>query len=168
MTNAIPGSRRGRGRAFRTVTALGTVTLGLLALSACEKPTPLATVTVGGETVTAEAACYEDGETIEESTAQKCADEKPEKTISVGQGDKIRIGVEPEMAEQGWMLFVNDQSVLPKATDKTYYSFPGDAFFQQQSENGQSVPTKDAQISIVMTKDGKFKGAWHIKAKQEK
>lgn len=153
---------------LRTATALGTVTLGLLALSACEKPTPLATVTVGGETVTAEAACYEDGKTIGEAEAKKCADAKAEKKITVGHGDKIRIGVEPEMAEEGWMLFVNDQSVLPEPTDKTYYSFPGDAFFQKQGPTGQAEPTKDAEISIVMTKDGNFKGAWHIEAKQEK
>ncbi|RLL67432.1 DUF2771 domain-containing protein [Streptomyces sp. Z26] len=166
MTIAISGSRR--GRVLRAATAVGSVTLGLLALSACEKPTPLATVTVNGETVTAEAACYEDGKTIAEAEAKKCADKKAEKTISVGPGDKIRIGVEPDMAEEGWMLFVNDQSVLPKPTEKTYYSFPGDAFFQKQGATGQPEPTEDARISVIMTKGGDFKGAWHIKAEQEK
>jgi len=156
MSYAI--SRRG----LRTATALGAAALGLLALSACEKPGPLATATVNSTSVTAEAACYDEGRTIPRAEAQKCLGEKADRTVKVGPGDKLRIGVEPDTAKHGWLVFVNGQAALPDPVKKTYYSFPGDAFFQQQGADGQSTTKKSAQVSIVETAGGSFKGVWHF------
>lgn len=164
MTYAIPGTRRG----LRSATALGAVSLGLLAATACEKPTPLATVTVGSDTVTTEAACYEDGEAIRQSKVQDCLGKKAGKSIEVARGDKIRFGVEPGMADTGWMLFVNGQPALPEPIDTTYYSFPGDAFFQSQDPGGQGGTGKKAQVSIVETAKGKVKGVWHVNVERAK
>jgi len=38
----------------RAATTIGAIGLGLVALTACDKPTPMATVTVGTKSVTAE------------------------------------------------------------------------------------------------------------------
>ncbi|NGO69243.1 DUF2771 domain-containing protein [Streptomyces boncukensis] len=160
-----PQSRR--TRTLRTATALGAVSLGLLALSACEKPTPRATATVGSSTISTEASCYRDGKTIPQKEARKCLSEKTDKTISVGSGDKLRIGVEPDMAEKGWLVFVNGRPLLPDPMKKTYYSFPGEVFFQQQGAQGQMTTKKSTQISIVEADGGDFKGVWHIKLKND-
>lgn len=163
---AIPGSRRG----VRTATAVGAVTLGLTALTACEKPTPLTTVTVGRTTVTTEAACYHEGKTIPEAEAAKCTEKKPEKTISVGDGDKLRIGVEPDMAETGWMIFAGTEPLMQEPSKKTYHSFPGDTLFQQQQDpnTGQPMPArKSVTLRLILVEDGKFKGVWIVKAKRD-
>ncbi|MCT2592733.1 DUF2771 domain-containing protein [Streptomyces sp. N2-109] len=159
-------SRRG----LRTATAIGAVTLGLTALTACEKPTPLATVTVGTTTVTTEADCYEDGKALKEAEAKECTDEEPEKSINLGEGDTLRVGVEPDMAETGWMVFSDREALVPESTKKTYHSFPGDALFQQQDPNtGQpTAPKKSAKISIILTEDGEFKGVWSVTVKRDR
>lgn len=151
-------SRRG----LRTATVLGAASLGLLALSGCEKPTPLATATVNSTTVTTEAACYDGGKNIPRARAEKCLGGTAGKTVRVGPGDKLRVGVEPDTAKQGWLLFVNGQSALPKPVKKTYYTFSGDAFFQQQSADGQGKQRKSARVSIVEAGGGGFKGVWHL------
>lgn len=159
MSYAI--SRRG----VRTATAVGAVSLGLLALSACEKPSPVATATVNDKSVTTEAACYNDGKTIGQAEAQKCLSKKAEETVTVTPGDKVRIGVEPEAGESGWLLFINGQPALPEPIKKTYYTFPGDAFFQPQGQTGQGPKPKTAQVSIVQADGSQFKGIWHLKLK---
>ncbi|MGW8374364.1 DUF2771 domain-containing protein [Streptomyces sp. ODS28] len=154
MSYAI--SRRG----VRTATAIGAVSLGLLALSACEKPTPMATATVNGESVSVEASCYEGGKTIPSGQVKECLGKKAEKSVKVGPGDKVRFGVDPDIAKDGWFLVSDNKTTpLPQPTKKTYHSFPGDAFFQQQSAMGQpGPPKKEAQVTI-----GTATGVWHVK-----
>ena len=50
-----------RSRRRRVVAAAGAVSAGLLVLSACDKPSPIATITVGTNSVNSEATCYNDG-----------------------------------------------------------------------------------------------------------
>lgn len=86
---------RGKGR--RAATAACAVSLGLVALSACDKPTPLATVTVGSETVTAEASdgCYGDGKDLSSAKFKACLSAKPDKTIKVTPGTRCGSGWTP-------------------------------------------------------------------------
>ncbi|MER6912498.1 DUF2771 domain-containing protein [Streptomyces sp. NPDC000594] len=144
------------GRRRRAAAAIGAVSAGLLTLSACEKPTPLATVTVGTESVNSEAACYNDGDTIKESALQKCLNDEPGKTVKVSLDDRIRFGVDPEIAENGWMLFIGGQPAEQEPYKKTYRSIPASAFFTAQT--GQA-PNK-TKISIVEAKNKKFIGIW--------
>ncbi|GAB2753643.1 hypothetical protein [Streptomyces bullii] len=146
-------------RSRRAAAALGAVSAGLLVLSACDKPTPIATVTFGKTSVSAEAKCYEDDLSREQAT--KCAMRKASDTIKVEQGETLRVGVDPEIADEGWALWINGQ----QATDtfnKTYYSFQGaDLFASQQGQ----APQKHLYISIVeQNKAGsEFKGVWNFK-----
>ncbi|MET9291094.1 hypothetical protein [Streptomyces sp. NPDC003077] len=156
--------RKGR----RAAAALGVVSAGLLTLSACEKPTPLATVSVGKDTVTAEAACYDDGGTLGdlsgkdkkgETELQKCLSATPKKTITVHPGDKVRLGVEPDMAEQGWFA-LSGGSRISNLSKQTYASFDGESlFFNQQTQS----MAKSTTVTIMTSKDNSYTGVWNIK-----
>ncbi|MEV6161339.1 DUF2771 domain-containing protein [Streptomyces sp. NPDC052052] len=146
----------GKGR--RIGVALGAVSAGLLVLSACSKPTPLATVTVNGDTVTAEAACYNDGKALKTSEYQTCLNKKAEKSIEVAMDDKVRFGVDPEIADNGWTLFIDGQQAEQEPYKKTYRSISGSAFFSSQT--GETA--NKAQISVVETKGKELIGIWHF------
>ncbi|MYY02599.1 MULTISPECIES: hypothetical protein [unclassified Streptomyces] len=150
----------GKGR--RIGVALGAVSAGLLVLSACDKPTPLATVTVGDNSVSAEAACYNDGKALKESEYKSCLNKKAEKTVKVSMDDKVRFGVDPDIADNGWTIFVNGQQAEQEPNKKTYRSIPGSAFFSSQT--GET--TDKTQISIVETKGKDLLGIWHFELKK--
>jgi hypothetical protein len=156
MTNATSGSRR----RLRTASALGAVSLGLLALSACQKPTPLTTVTVNGDSVHTEAACYNDGKAIPDDKLKSCMNTKPDVSVEVAQGDRVRVGVEPEVADNGWVLYGSQQQ---QAFNTTYQSFSGDAFFQSM-QGGE--PSDKAQLTVLELKNSKVTGVWVVQLKR--
>ncbi|MFE2291345.1 DUF2771 domain-containing protein [Streptomyces sp. NPDC059452] len=151
----------GKGR--RIGVALGAVSAGLLVLSACDKPTPLATVTVGTDSVNTEAVCYEHGEGIKESLIQGCLNKKAEKTIEASMDDKVRFGVDPEIAENGWTLFINGQRAEPEPFKKTYRTIPASAFFASQT----GEPASKTNVSIVETSGKKLTGVWQFELKRK-
>jgi hypothetical protein len=150
-------------RRRRAVAAAGAVSAGLLVLSACDKPTPRTTVTVGGDSVSAEAKCYDDGKNLGREEATKCALKKASDAIEVPQGETLRIGVDPEIADTGWALWINGQRIT-SVYKKTYYAFQGvDLFADQQ---GQAAP-KTLYISVVQQNkaadSSEFEGVWNFK-----
>ena len=150
----------GKGR--RIGVALGAVSAGLLVLSACDKPTPLATVTVGDTSVSTEASCYNDGDALKDSQIKTCLNKKAEKSVKVAMDDKVRFGVDPEIADNGWTLFINGQQAEQEPYKRTYRSVPGSAFFSSQT--GET--TNKTQISIVETDGKKLTGIWHFELKK--
>jgi hypothetical protein len=152
-------------RRRRAVAAAGAVSAGLLVLSACDKPSPRTTVTVGKNSVSAEAECWEDGDNLGQEKATKCALKKSSDSIDVPQSETLRIGVDPEIADTGWALWINGQQVTP-VYKKTYYSFQGVDLFSEQQ--GQAAP-KQLYISVVQqdkTDSGvskSYKGVWNFK-----
>ncbi|MGW5275054.1 DUF2771 domain-containing protein [Streptomyces sp. NPDC004044] len=150
----------GKGR--RIGVALGAVSAGLLVLSACDKPTPLATVTVGDTSVSTEASCYNDGDALKDSQVKACLNKKAEKSVKVAMDDKVRFGVDPEIADNGWTLFINGQQAEQEPYKKTYRSIPGSAFFSSQTGG----TTNKTQISIVETDGKKLTGIWHFELKK--
>jgi hypothetical protein len=159
MTNATSGSRR----RLRTASALGAVCLGLLALSACQKPTPLATVTVNGDSVHAEASCYGDGDPLPDDELKKCLNHKPGASIEVAQGDRVRVGVEPDVAKHGWVLYGSQQQ---RAFTTTYQSFSGDAFFQSAQGGQGAGPSDTSQLTVLELDENKVLGVWVVKLKR--
>ncbi|MFE3329086.1 DUF2771 domain-containing protein [Streptomyces sp. NPDC059176] len=151
------------GKHRRAAAALGAVSAGLLVLSACDKPTPLATVTVGTNSVHTEAACYNDGEAIKESQIQGCLNKKAEKSITVSADDKIRFGVDPEIADNGWTIFIGGERAEQEPYHKTYRTIPASAFFS--SPTGEA--TSSSQVSIVETTGKKLTGIWHFKLQKD-
>ncbi|HZX39056.1 MAG TPA: DUF2771 domain-containing protein [Streptomyces sp.] len=151
------------GKRRRAAAALGAVSAGLLVLSACDKPTPLATVTVGTESVHTEAACYNDGKPIKESLLQRCLTQKPAKTVKVALDDKVRMGVDPEIADNGWTLLFGGQPVEQEPYKNTYRTIPGNAFFSSQT----GEPTSKTAVSIMETKGKKVIGIWHFEFEKD-
>ncbi|MFF7360484.1 DUF2771 domain-containing protein [Streptomyces sp. NPDC008125] len=150
------------GKSRRIGVALGAVSAGLLVLSACDKPTPLATVTVGTTSVSTEAACYNDGDPIKESLIQGCLNKKADKSIDVAMDDRVRFGVDPEVADHGWTLFIEGQQAEQEPYKKTYRSITGSAFFSSQT--GET--SNETQVSVVETDGSKLVGIWHFKLKK--
>ncbi|WP_431043719.1 hypothetical protein ACQUSR_18750 [Streptomyces sp. P1-3] len=163
---------RGKGR--RAAVAAGAVTLGLLGLTACDKPTPIATVTVGSHSESSEATkgCHGDGKELSQKDIRTCLNKETGETISVESGEKVRIGVDPEIADSGWVLIAAGP-VMNEPSKSTYRTFDGDALFEQKNEMGQPLPPKD-EITIAIVELGKGKGSnqgvkamWHFKLKRE-
>src|SRR5437899_11117544 len=82
-------------RRRRAVAAVGAVSVGLLALSACEEPTPLATITVGKNSVSSETDCYNDGKEVTTADLTQCLKSKDIKSIKVDPDETVRFGVDP-------------------------------------------------------------------------
>lgn len=152
------------GRARRSVAALGAVSAGLLLLSACDKPTPLATVTVGTTTVSAEAACN-DGKELSMDKVQECLTNlKDAKAVEYARGDTLRLGVEPEVVEDGkkWQAVLDGQPITEPSSN-TYRSFPGADVF---ATGGQGeAPTSKKLAFVQVGEDGKPLSVWSFNLK---
>ncbi|MFI0711788.1 hypothetical protein ACH4SK_14255 [Streptomyces inhibens] len=158
----------GKGR--RAAAAIGAVSLGLITLSACEKPTALATVTAGSTTVTAEATpgCDGDGEVLSKKAIAACITKKGGKTITVHPGEKVRVGVDPQIAKSGWIV-IGGGPVMREPSKETYRSFDADTLFMQQNpQTGQTTYTKDVTLQVAELGDGDGpKTMWHFTLKQK-
>lgn len=168
--------RGGAARQFSPATrrgfaVLGAVSAGLLVLSACDKPTAVATVTIGTDSVNSEATCWNGGEKIDEKKLQECLQAKGAgdsgdgaevKTVKVDTEADVRIGVEPEIADKGWTILMNGQP-LTDASNKTYRTIPGSVFFNQQY--GASG---DSTVLSILENDGSAAtGLWSFKLEKE-
>ncbi|MFB7113365.1 DUF2771 domain-containing protein [Streptomyces sp. NPDC056190] len=144
-------------RRRRAVAAAGAVSAGLLVLSACSKPTPLSTITVGSSSVSSEANCYNDGNAIKAADLAKCLKSKDIKTIKVDPDETVRFGVDPKIADTGWTILMNGQPLTDSST-KTYRTIPGSVFFNAQygaSGNSTLVSIKEGEKDV--------RGLWSFK-----
>ncbi|MFJ5264297.1 DUF2771 domain-containing protein [Streptomyces sp. NPDC088387] len=156
---AAPAHRAVRRR--RAAAAAGAVSAGLLALSACDKPTPISTITVGSNSVNAEATCYNDGDAVKSADLVKCLQDKDVKSISVDPDETVRFGVDPDIADKGWTILMNGQPLTDEST-KTYRTIPGSVFFNEQygaSGNTTTVSIKEGETQTT--------GLWSFKLKKD-
>jgi hypothetical protein len=140
------------GGAARATLAAGGVALALLTLSACQKPSPNAHFTLGADTSSPEAAddCWEDGEPLPAEQARDCVagtvTERVEDApaFTTQSGDTFRVGVDPTIADDGWLLFVNGQPYSLDPFTSTYRSFRSTDLYavaqRNQSANELPVP----------------------------
>ncbi|MEB8339817.1 DUF2771 domain-containing protein [Streptomyces endophyticus] len=155
-------SQRFVARHRRAVAAVGAVGAGLLVLSACDKPTPMATVTVDRNSVNSEASCYNDGDPLKPTELQGCLKDKDAKSIKVDPDATVRFGVDPEIADKGWTLLMNGQP-LTDASKKTYRTVPGSVFFNQQYGASGSATT----VTILSGGNSKAYGLWSFKLEKD-
>ncbi|UED85734.1 hypothetical protein [Streptomyces profundus] len=151
---------RNRGRrAFRTMLALGTVSLGVLVLSGCEKPSPNAHFTLDSSSKTRETArdCHGHGEALGVTRALEClASDEGAVSFSTSPGDTFRIGVDPAVAEDGWVLFVNEQLYRIEPYTGTYQSFPSGDLYQMvrgEPQPGQPPVDEELRLSVAQVRD---------------
>ncbi|MEU4151720.1 MULTISPECIES: DUF2771 domain-containing protein [unclassified Streptomyces] len=154
-------SLQSRSRRRRAVAVAGAVSAGLLVLSACDKPTPVATVTVGDSSVNSEAVCWNDGKALDAQSLAKCAKKAGDiKSIDVDQDSTVRIGVDPKIADEGWTLLVNGRQ-FTDASKKTYRTIPSSAFFNAQYGTQGNTNTVSVQMGETAAK-----GLWSFKVKK--
>ena len=111
-------------RRRRAVAAAGAVSAGLLVLSACDKPTPFSTISVGSSSVSEEATCGGEDSVLDTSKLTACLKDEDIKSIDVdSEVDTVRIGVDPDIAKKRWTPLMNGQP-LTADTNKTYLSIP--------------------------------------------
>jgi hypothetical protein len=158
---SLPRGRAANGHRRRAVAALGAVSAGLLVLSACDKPTPLATITVGKNSVSSETACYNDGKEVKAADLAKCLTSSDIKSIKVDPDETVRFGVDPKIADNGWTILMNGQP-LTDSSKKTYRTIPGSVFFNAQygaSGNSTLVSIKEGDKTVT--------GLWTFKFKKD-
>ncbi|MET9967808.1 DUF2771 domain-containing protein [Streptomyces sp. NPDC006356] len=148
-------------RRRRALAAAGAVSAGLLALSACDKPTPLATVTVGTSSVHSEATCGGEGKALETSDLAGCLKDKGIESIKVDPDDTVRFGVDPEIADEGWTILMNGQPLTDSST-KTYRTVPGSVFF-----NAQYGASGDSTLVSIKEGEKDVTGLWSFKLKKD-
>ncbi|AWW38963.1 MULTISPECIES: hypothetical protein [Streptomyces] len=149
-------------RRRRAVAAAGAVSAGLLVLSACDKPTPIATITVGSDSVNSEATCYNDGAALKTEQLAECLKGTDIKSISVDPDETVRFGVDPEIADKGWTILMNGQP-LTDASKKTYRTIPGSVFFNAQyGAEGNST-----LVSVLEGDQQSAVGVWSFKLKKD-
>ncbi|SEG31881.1 hypothetical protein SAMN05216223_104336 [Actinacidiphila yanglinensis] len=141
----------------RTATALGAISLGLISLTACSKPAKEATVTVGSKSVMASAskACYAKGALLPQEVFAACLQAKPKHHITVPVGDTVRIGVDPAIADKGWLIVQNTSLANDELLkDKTYFTVDSaELFHVQDPQTGQSTVVKSVTLNIVESAD---------------
>ncbi|MGW3949599.1 DUF2771 domain-containing protein [Streptomyces sp. NPDC004752] len=147
-------------RRRRAVAAVGAVCAGLLVLTACEKPTPMATVTVGTNSASSEATCYNDGKALDTAALANCLKDTGIKSISVDPDETVRFGVDPKVADSGWTILMNGQPLTESST-KTYRTIPGSVFF-----NAQYGAQGNSTLVSVKEGDKSVKGLWSFKLKK--
>ncbi|MFH9014747.1 DUF2771 domain-containing protein [Streptomyces sp. NPDC017943] len=148
-------------RRRRAVAAAGVVSAGLLVLSACDKPTSMATLTVGSDSVSSEATCGGEGKSLKTSALSQCLKDKGIKSISVDPDETVRFGVDPEIADEGWTILMNGQP-LTEASKKTYRTIPGSVFF-----NAQYGAQGNSTLVSIKAGEKDTQGLWNFKLKKD-
>ena len=140
--------------------------LGLLALTACEKPAPGATVFSGSTSAHREAICwsFDATQAVEKGdcsldlegqpagdVAQTLLDEIA--IISTTGGETVGISVDPAVAENGWLVSINGRSLNREALTEKYFRF---------TMPPTALRRGDAQLVIsALTEDGsQVRGTW--------
>ncbi|MEI5136779.1 hypothetical protein RB199_36935 [Streptomyces libani] len=127
-------------------------------------------MTVGSSTVTAEATpgCDGDGKVLSKKDISACLTKKGGKTITVRPGEKVRVGVDPEVAKSGWIV-IGAGPVMREPSKGTYRSFDADTLFMQQNpQTGQTTYSKDVTLQVAELGAGEGpKTMWHFTLKQE-
>lgn len=121
-------------------------------------------MTVGTSSVSAESACH-DGTELSTDKVQECLSGlKNAKTIDYARGDTLRLGVEPEVVEDGkkWQAVLDGQPITEPSSN-TYRSFPGADVF---ATGGQGEAPSSKKLAIVqVAEDGKPLSVWSFNLK---
>lgn len=143
---------RSRGRrAVRTALAVGAVSLGLAALTACERPSPNAHFTLGSATKSMETAsdCFDHGDGLGVKQALSClTDTENVRSFATEAGETFRVGVDPDVAESGWLVFANGTPLAIEPNGTTYRTFSTDELYSVSESAG--IPGTEGKFEDVV------------------
>jgi hypothetical protein len=138
----------------------------LLSLTACEEPAPGATVFSGSTSAHREAICwsFEPDQAVEQGDCSLELDSQPAAdaaqalleeiaVIPTTPGETVGISVDPDVAENGWVVSINGRSLNREPVTEKYFRF---------TMPPQPLRRGDAQLVIsALTEDGsEVRGSW--------
>lgn len=97
----------------------------LLALSACERPTPGVTIVSDGKSARTGSALY--CRSVADLDAQRCVETPDEVAVlRVAQGGQIGIDVDKKLADKGWYVVDADAKQRSAVQDEHYFTIQAD------------------------------------------
>jgi hypothetical protein len=142
----------------RTALALTVGAALAFGLTACDKPNPNATVFSGTVSRSQQAACW--GQNGESINLDACAKDVLDAattgsklpTIPVLPGQTIGVSVDPSVADAGWQLLINNQTLNATPVTSTYFRFTFPDF--------QQVPADGILLEVLAGGAGTPRGIW--------
>lgn len=162
--------------ALGAVVVIGAGTVGgsiAYASSKGEPNDPKVTLVVGRSSISSGPACYNDGKPLDEAAQTKCQEDALKAreqgtlpTSDVKISDKIGVGVDPEVAEQGWFAFTDggQQQRATLATTRTGSTYSGSL-----PAASLLAATEKTTVTVVEAneKTGDIIGVWYFQLKNE-
>lgn len=150
---------------LRTAAAIGAAA-AVVALAACEKPTPGVSAYSGSNSVRTQALCWapeEEGSVDAQACAQQVAESvkagKDVPTLDVTGDATLGISVDPVVADFGWNLTINGTPINSQPITETYYRIT----YPQPGAGLQLPPEGSLQIVAVGKKANTVRGVWGIR-----
>lgn len=144
------------------VLGIGFAVVAVVGLSGCTKPTPEVTVVSGATSAATAALCWEPDSTIREAVAacvgESLAGPAAEiPTLPVIPGNVVGVNVDPEIAEAGWSVLVDQSPLTSEVITGTYYRFT--------FPESQSIPETGFRLSVIAQGDSidKNRGLWSFR-----
>jgi hypothetical protein len=128
------------------------VSLGLAALTACEKPGPSAHFTLGSSSKSLESAsgCFGHDEQLGVQAARNCLEDTDDvRSFTTHDGDTFRIGVDTAVAEKGWLLFVNGNPRAIEPNTGTFRSYSTEELYSVSEGGGLPGQAENAYTDVV-------------------
>ncbi len=141
------------------VLGIGLTVVAVAGLAACTKPTPEVTLVSGPTSVVAPALCWEPETTVREAVvaciteaASNPAAEVPE--LPVTPGNVVGVNVDPEVAEAGWSVLIDQTPINDGPLTDTYYRFT--------FPDSQAIDEQGFRLSVVAEGNSadKNRGLW--------
>ena len=131
--------------------------LGLVALSGCERPTPLVTVVNAGKSVYTEADtyCFEGQSAVEASCATR---QQRAPTLEVLPGEPVGVDVDKELVEGGWIIELSDPQAPAEEAQPQQSEVQDDHYFTFTAPN---LPPEASLLLTVRSLNGETPtGQW--------
>jgi hypothetical protein len=141
----------------RAAALAGALTLAVVGLAGCEKPTPGVTVWSGTSSERVQAQCwaFSSGGTVDATTCLQGAAHVP--SLAVGPQQTVGISVDPVVAAGGWYPTIGTQRLTASPVTSTYYRFAlGESDLQQ---------SLDLRV-LALSGGQQVRGVWQVTLKR--
>ncbi|MFJ6216974.1 hypothetical protein ACIQGZ_27135 [Streptomyces sp. NPDC092296] len=158
--------------ALGAIVVIGAATVGFSVAHATgvEKPVNrMVTLVAGTGSINSEPTCWNDGKPLDEAAQQACQTKvgKLQKsgklpTIEVNNGDRVGVGVDPDIAKRGWGAYTDAGSQTPAfiATPRKNSTYSGSVAAPTVLKSGE----KDTLVTVYEAdvKNQEIYGVWYF------
>ncbi|MCX9192681.1 hypothetical protein C3Y87_14910 [Carbonactinospora thermoautotrophica] len=148
----------------RRLPAIALAAAGVAALAGCEKPTPVATVVHGSDSVHTQAACYahDEEDAVDERKCQPRG--HPPEKIVVHAGDALGVGLDPASGATAWRVVVFDTARRGPVLEAR---FSGEQTYRRFQVPAEVLRFGTAELRVVAYVDGKARGVWFFQLERD-